>query len=202
MPKLVDVEEKRTEIAFATWAVIAQRGLHAATLRAVATEAGISLGAVQHYFDSKEALLLYACQRMADLAGAQWAATVTSSEAREQLTALAHTSLTDNPLQRVGMAAWNAFVGQAAGDAAMAQVVRNIWAGAHDQATELWHAALPAPLAGGHRVVDAATVAETFQALLDGLNARVFAGRLTFDQARSLADQFLEEYLGPVLPPA
>ncbi|MET1004682.1 MAG: TetR family transcriptional regulator C-terminal domain-containing protein [Propionibacteriaceae bacterium] len=196
MPKVVDVEQKRTELAFAAWAVIADRGLSAVTFRAVAAEAGVSLGAVQHYFATKEALLLYACQRMADLAGAQWSATSSGADARAQLAALAHTSLTDHPLQRVGIAAWNAFVGAAAGDPAMARVVQEVWSGAHRQATALWTAALASPGRRGGSS-DPSTVAELFQALLDGLSVRVFAGRLGFEQARALAEQFLDDYLGP-----
>ncbi len=62
MPKVVDHEVRRAEIAEALWRVVAREGIEAATIRAVAAEAGWSRGIVEHYFDSKDALVLYACE--------------------------------------------------------------------------------------------------------------------------------------------
>jgi AcrR family transcriptional regulator len=62
MPKVVDHEVRRAEIAEALWRVVAREGIEAATIRAVAAEAGWSRGIVEHYFDSKDALVLYACR--------------------------------------------------------------------------------------------------------------------------------------------
>ncbi|NLZ97477.1 MAG: TetR family transcriptional regulator, partial [Micrococcus sp.] len=50
MPKIVDHEQRRRELAQAIWSIIALRGLSAVTLRSVAAEAGVSMGTVQHYF--------------------------------------------------------------------------------------------------------------------------------------------------------
>jgi TetR/AcrR family transcriptional repressor of bet genes len=195
VPKIVDVTEKRTQIAFATWSVIAERGLAAATLRAVAAEAQISMGAVQHYFDTKEAMLLYACERMAELAGGQWSATSADGTAREQLNAVAETSLTEHPLQRIGITAWSAFVSRAATDAAMAEIVQRVWKGATEAtAPLLTEAARDAGVELRSLAVD---VANSFHALLDGLAFRVLAGHLTFGRARELASQFLDSHLGP-----
>ncbi|MDO5682707.1 MAG: TetR family transcriptional regulator [Propionibacteriaceae bacterium] len=41
----------------AVWRVVARRGLGAVSFRSVATEAGVSPGRVQHYFESKDALV-------------------------------------------------------------------------------------------------------------------------------------------------
>ncbi|SEM29906.1 TetR/AcrR family transcriptional regulator [Nonomuraea pusilla] len=57
MPKTVDHEERRRQIAEAAARVAASRGLRAASMREVAAEAGVSLRLVQYYFDSKEDLL-------------------------------------------------------------------------------------------------------------------------------------------------
>ena len=193
MPKIVDQDEKRTEIAYATWTVIAERGLAAATLRAVAAEAQMSMGAVQHYFDSKESLLLYACQRMADLAGSQWSGTSEGGTARRKLDALAQTRLTDHPLQRIGMATWSAFVSRAAADLAMAEIIQRTWRNATDQAGALFAEA--ARESHVTLVGSPADVAGSFLALVDGLNTRVLAGHLSFARARELAGQFLDHHL-------
>lgn len=60
MPKRVDHDERRREIAAAVFRVTARDGLDAASLRHVATEAGVTAGMVQHYFPSKDAMLRYA----------------------------------------------------------------------------------------------------------------------------------------------
>ncbi|MGW2598730.1 TetR/AcrR family transcriptional regulator [Streptomyces klenkii] len=60
MPKQVDHRERRETIARALWRVVEQRGVAHLTMREVAQEAGISHGAVQHYFASREAMLAFA----------------------------------------------------------------------------------------------------------------------------------------------
>ncbi|MEU6867095.1 TetR/AcrR family transcriptional regulator [Streptomyces sp. NPDC046876] len=66
MPKRVDHEERRAEIADALVRVAGRRGLHAVGMRDVAAEAGVSLRLVQYYFETKEKLLLYGLQHLTD----------------------------------------------------------------------------------------------------------------------------------------
>ncbi|MFI6704285.1 TetR/AcrR family transcriptional regulator [Streptomyces sp. NPDC050509] len=65
MPKRVDHEERRTEIADALVRVAGRQGLHAVGMRDVAAEAGVSLRLVQYYFQTKEKLLLYGLEHLA-----------------------------------------------------------------------------------------------------------------------------------------
>jgi len=65
MPKLVDHELRRRQIADALLRVAAARGLHQAGLREVAAEAGLSVRLIQYYFGTKEQLLLYATHQLA-----------------------------------------------------------------------------------------------------------------------------------------
>lgn len=55
MPKTRDPQSKQ-RIVDAAWRTIADVGLRAATVRAIATEAGVSTGYVMHYFPDKAAL--------------------------------------------------------------------------------------------------------------------------------------------------
>jgi AcrR family transcriptional regulator len=57
MPKVVDHELRRRELAQAALRVIGRDGLEAATTRAVAQESGWSTGVLKHYFDGKDQLL-------------------------------------------------------------------------------------------------------------------------------------------------
>jgi AcrR family transcriptional regulator len=79
MPKIVDHDEKRSNIASAVLRVIARDGIKGADLRSVAREAGCSTGSIAHYLGDKDALLLGAlreamrqvAQAMADVAERQ-----------------------------------------------------------------------------------------------------------------------------------
>ncbi|NXY94692.1 TetR/AcrR family transcriptional regulator [Streptomyces sp. BR123] len=66
MPKRVDHEERRTQIAEALIRVAGRRGLHAVGMRDVAAEAGVSLRLVQYYFQTKENLLFHGLRHLTD----------------------------------------------------------------------------------------------------------------------------------------
>ncbi|WP_083760090.1 TetR/AcrR family transcriptional regulator [Rubrobacter xylanophilus] len=57
MPRVVDHEERRRELAEAAWRVILREGVEGVSVRNVAAEAGWSVGALRHYFGTKEELL-------------------------------------------------------------------------------------------------------------------------------------------------
>lgn len=62
VPKQVDHRQRRSDLADALWRVAERDGLAAATVRQVAAEAGVSVGLVQHYFSTKDEMLLFALQ--------------------------------------------------------------------------------------------------------------------------------------------
>jgi AcrR family transcriptional regulator len=66
MPRQVDHEERRRQIAAALLRIAATRGLHAAGMREVAAEAGVSVRLIQYYFGSKEQLLLFTMRYLAE----------------------------------------------------------------------------------------------------------------------------------------
>lgn len=60
MPRTADHEERRRQIAAAVCELIAEHGLDAVTVARTAATAGISVGLVQHYFRTKDEMLLHA----------------------------------------------------------------------------------------------------------------------------------------------
>ncbi|MEC4015452.1 TetR/AcrR family transcriptional regulator [Streptomyces sp. H27-D2] len=68
MPKKVDHETRRQEIAEALLRIASTRGLDGASLREVAAEAGISLGRLQHYFRTKDEMITFALRYINQLA--------------------------------------------------------------------------------------------------------------------------------------
>lgn len=59
MPKVVDHEQKRKLIAESAWNIIKEKGIEHASIRAVAGAAGLSPGALRHYFSTQDELLLF-----------------------------------------------------------------------------------------------------------------------------------------------
>ena len=60
MPKIVDHDSQRGKFAEAVIRLVAREGLEGLTMRAVASEAGLSYGSLFHYFESKDDLLMHA----------------------------------------------------------------------------------------------------------------------------------------------
>lgn len=66
VPKIVDPEARRLAIADAVFRVIRRDGVDQASLRAVATEAGLVIGSVRHYFATHDEMIVFAMRVLAD----------------------------------------------------------------------------------------------------------------------------------------
>ena len=62
MPRFVDADRRRVELAEVVWRVIRRDGVPGASVRAVAREAGLSMGALRHWFATQDDLLRFAMQ--------------------------------------------------------------------------------------------------------------------------------------------
>ena len=60
MPKVVNHDERRVEIAQATWAAVQTVGVDNLTLRDITMEAGFTTGVLTHYFRDKDSVLRFA----------------------------------------------------------------------------------------------------------------------------------------------
>lgn len=60
VPKIVDHDQRRAELGAAVRRVVARAGVEGATVRAVAAEAGWSMGALRYYFGTQDELLDFA----------------------------------------------------------------------------------------------------------------------------------------------
>ncbi|MFF9111879.1 TetR/AcrR family transcriptional regulator [Streptomyces sp. NPDC014776] len=66
MPKVVDPQARRAAVAEAVWRLILSRGLEGVSVRTVAKEAGLSTGALRHYFAGQSDVLTFAMQLVID----------------------------------------------------------------------------------------------------------------------------------------
>ncbi|MFE9821742.1 TetR/AcrR family transcriptional regulator [Streptomyces sp. NPDC005791] len=126
MPKIVDPEARRTRLVEAVWALAVRGGIEQVSLRKVAEEAGVSMGQIQHYYSSMQALIRDALDRAvravnATIENAVTAADTTSPEAvlRACLYALISPAEESTRLMRFALAA----AGRAVSDPTMAKVL-------------------------------------------------------------------------------
>ncbi|MGI6870398.1 MULTISPECIES: TetR/AcrR family transcriptional regulator [Amycolatopsis] len=71
MPKIVDPESRRAEVADALFRLAVREGLHRVSLRTVAAEAGLNVGSVRHYFDGQAELMRFAMRTVIDRVSAR-----------------------------------------------------------------------------------------------------------------------------------
>ena len=90
MPKIVDHDQRRLELVDATWRVIAERGLDAATMRDIAAEAGFANGALKPYFASKDRLLDFAFEHIFAQTNRRMEAATAGLSGRSALRAYCH----------------------------------------------------------------------------------------------------------------
>ena len=120
MPKLVDHDERRRQIARAVTRLAAARGLQEVSFREVATEAGMSVALVQHYFGTKHNMLVGTL----DLISAAMAERITQRLAQlgphagplEQVREVAAAFIPVDAESRESMLVYHAFAGAALTD--------------------------------------------------------------------------------------
>jgi len=123
MPKKIDHEARRRDIAEAAVQVIGEQGIDNARLIDVARAAGATTGAITHYFDDKNALLLAALDHVAQrILHELHAAPTQSPISVDNLIARACTVL---PIHEEGMRDWRVwlcFFSRAIADPALARI--------------------------------------------------------------------------------
>jgi AcrR family transcriptional regulator len=59
MPKIIDHNQRREEIAQQVNSLISEKGIENTTIRAICRRSGFSTGVLSHYFENREAMLIY-----------------------------------------------------------------------------------------------------------------------------------------------
>lgn len=174
MPKVIDVEQRRADIADAVLRLAARDGLPAVSLRSVAAESGLNIGSVRHYFDGQRDLMRFAMRSTIDRVSARLErrraslrplSELTPDEAAAQLTDFLAELLPLDAPRRAEATVLVEFLVAARVDTDL---------------TELAHEALGGTLALARRIVSALSLppaaadleAERLAALLDGLTFR------------------------------
>lgn len=173
MPKIVDHEQRRRELAAAAVRVMARGGVESASTRAVADEAGWSTGVLKHYFDGKDDLLRHVLRELERRNVERFER---SKEAGDGFGAIvdAVTSMVGSDLDETRV--WLAFVAKATTDPATTAAMRRAIAVWDGRWAEL---VLRGQTDGSIRAdVDPDRVGAEIHALVHGLSSRaVFATR-------------------------
>lgn len=104
----------RTALLDAVVGIAAERGLDAASVREVATAAGVSIGAVQHHFPTKDDLLLAAFLHVSDAFAARWAGLDLAAAPREAIRRAMAELLPLDDVRATEARVWLAFAARAA----------------------------------------------------------------------------------------
>jgi len=197
VPKRVDHEERRRQIADALLRTAATRGLHAAGMREVAAEAGVSLRLVQYYFGTKEELLLAAMQQLAARFGARAVARFKEASGsggpaspHEVIAAILAEALPADDDRRTFHVVYTAYLALSLTDPALAiaPLVKN-----SDTVTGVVAAQLRAAQAAGDTPagLDPDLEAFSLMAMSAGLATSVLAGQSSIEQAQAVIDYHL-----------
>ncbi|GIF52319.1 hypothetical protein Afe04nite_68580 [Asanoa ferruginea] len=185
MPKRVDPTERRTLIADALMKVAAEQGLEAVSLRHVAAAAGATTGLVQHYFRTKDEMMLFALSVVSGHTEARISAAVgalgPAPAPRDLVRAMVTQMLPLDEERRADGKVALAFFAYAATRPQVAEVQRQGALGLRDFFATL----MPAP------------AATTLLALVEGLGLYMISGTYPTDVALRALDDFLDSVFRP-----
>lgn len=134
MPRLVDHSRRREEIAAALWRVMQRDGMHAVSVRSVAREGGWSTGSLRHYFRTRDELLQFAMDSMAERVAARvrdlWWATASDPDVVESSAQVLEEGLPLDETRIAEVQVWFAFLDTLRTNPVLKQTMRDEWAGA------------------------------------------------------------------------
>lgn len=195
MARQADHVERRRLFAAAALSVISRDGLEGLTLREVAREAGFTTGALTHYFQSKDEMLIAASEQAAEQVRAPMEEVALESSARQALRHLLYTALPTTTVMKARWRFWVAFWERAAHSPQVNRVMQERYREWSGRIASLIRRAQEQGEA--HTNLDADLAARELVALVDGIGVQVLiAGKMAAPAQRQFIDSLLEARLG------
>ena len=119
MPKQVDHEQRRQEIVAATWLALADVGLDGTTMREIALRAECTTGRLNHYFESRDAIIVAALRQVHSAAAHRMLSALDGLTGIDALRAVLLESLPLDAQRRREWKVWLAFWSRASTDDAL-----------------------------------------------------------------------------------
>jgi AcrR family transcriptional regulator len=167
MPKQVDHDRRRRELAEAACRVIAREGVDGASLRLVGKEAGWSIGSMRHYFATKGELLAFALRHAAERIEERIERLPAGASPLSRLREVLAELLPLDVARREEALVWLAFLAKAAVDPGLAPFAEDVWRQLHEPLVRRVEATIRSGELPVH--LDPEREATRLQALLDGL---------------------------------
>jgi AcrR family transcriptional regulator len=177
MPRIVDHDARRRELAEALWRIIVREGLEAVSVRNVAAESGWSAGALRHYFPDKAGLTGFAMNLVTERVTARLQALDQSGDPEQFVLRALEELIPLDEERRTESEVWLSFALRARVDPALAEPAQDVYRQLRDYLEQLLTV-----LSADHLTIEASKL----HALLDGLvlHLLLYPDFLTPDQAR------------------
>lgn len=199
MPRKVDVEQQKAEIAEAVWRLAGHAGLESVSLREVAAQAAVSMGRVQHYFRTKESMLLYglrlAMRRMETRIGERLRRLPAPVDPEDVLRAALDEVLSDDPDTQLAIRVSTAYLGRALEDAQIAELLFGDDAELRMLAADVLRTAQAEDRAAPG--LDPDREAHLIWSLANSLGIEIVCGQISAPDARATMRYYLDRTLGP-----
>ena len=200
MPKKVDHEKRRQELAEAVWRVILRDGVEGVSVREVAREAGWSTGSLRHYYGTKEELLASSARLLEELVIRRLRQRPEGLTPREAVRAVLCEVLPLDGESRMVGRVWFAYLSRSLVDARIAEEHGMVFDGARELCARVTHEMSEiGQLAPG---LDPDVEASRLHALVDGLTIHGLLGRLDGEEMLAALDAHLDGILREGTPGA
>ncbi|WP_027346801.1 TetR/AcrR family transcriptional regulator [Hamadaea tsunoensis] len=190
MPKIVDHEQRRRELAAAVWQVIVQHGVAEVSIRTVATAAGWSTGSLRHYFATRAELLAFACDHVIDQVTERIQALPVPTEPVAAVRTVLLQTMPVDDVRRTEASIAFSFLALGLGDPELARVQRRHFSSMYGLCLQMVEGLsevgilAPAP-------EDLSARAHRLHAVVDGLSVQAMAGHLTVEAMIAQLDAYL-----------
>ena len=193
MPKIVDHEERRRELAEAVWRVILRDGVEGISLREVSAESGWSTGALRHYFGTKEELLASAARLLEERVIRRLEGRPRGLTPREAVRAALCEVLPLDDERRTEGTIWFAYASRSLVDRRIAEEHEIVFEGVRKLCTVITHEM--AEIGQLDPDLDPGREAGRLHALVDGLAVHGLLGQIDESEILAVLDAHLDEIL-------
>ncbi len=188
-------EVRRAEMMRAAAACLAEDGVGAATVRAVAARAGVTPGLIRHHFGGIDGLIAATYRHVGETVSEAIEAALADApgDSREKLSAFVRASFAPPLLDGDLLATWLAFWGRVRRDPEIRAIHGEIYAAYRARLAAM----LSAAVADADRSIDAERSALALTALLDGLWLELCLDPSSFsaDEAVRIVEAFVDALL-------
>ncbi|WP_431871678.1 TetR/AcrR family transcriptional regulator [Nocardiopsis eucommiae] len=181
-------DQRRTEIFYAVWRVIAENGMGAVSMRNVATAAGVSVGRIQYWFRSKDELLQASLEAMLSSAERLHDDSTRGADDRAVLWELVAHPIPRAETARAGVSVFHQYVAAGVHHPALARLLAEAKDGEEAEAARLLAGIAP-------DLPDPHSSARGLMATADGLSMRVLIGGLSAAEAERTLREHLDRLL-------